>query len=86
LVLTTSSFLEAPTISKSSPRTPKAPRPSRSCQTPRVTNPHTFSWLEHSAKLCMHLENPWSLRKSSSMMRKRISNGKNTLSFSPWLQ
>jgi hypothetical protein len=35
--------LEAPTISKSSLRTPKSPRPSRSRQTPRVTSRHTFT-------------------------------------------
>jgi hypothetical protein len=55
--------LEAPTISKSSPRTLQTPRPSRSRQTPRVTSPHTFTWPKHSAKPCMHLENSWSLRK-----------------------
>jgi hypothetical protein len=77
--------LEAPTISKSSPRTPKSPRPSRSYQTPRVTSPHTFTWPEHSAKPCMHLEHLIT-KKNTTIKRKRIPNGNNTLFFSPWLQ
>jgi hypothetical protein len=56
--------IEAPTISKSSSRTFKSPRPSRSRQTPRVTSPRTFTWPEHSAKPCMHLEHSWSLRRT----------------------
>jgi hypothetical protein len=56
--------IEAPTISKSSPRTPKSPRPFRSRQTPRVTSPHTFSWPEHSAKPCLNLEHSLSLTRT----------------------
>jgi hypothetical protein len=70
----TPSFLVAPTISKSWPRTPKALRPSKSRQSPRVTNPHTFTWPEHSANQWYAPWNPWSLRKSSSNKRKRIPN------------
>jgi hypothetical protein len=63
-------FLEAPTTSKSSLRTLQTPRPSRSCQSPRLTNPHTFTWPEHSAKPWYAPWNPRSLRKSSPNKKK----------------
>jgi hypothetical protein len=63
-------FLEAPTISKSSPRTLQTLRPSGSHQSPRVTSPHTFTWPKHLAKSWYAPWNPWSLRNSSSNKRK----------------